>query len=122
MKRKGFTILAVVVFALGTFGFAHATSGYGTTFKTTYSTSPLLKAPNPLDSQGRNCAVCHVDPGGGGTRTSYGEAFLSALTGTAAAALAAIEALDSDGDGYSNIAEILAGTYPGDEGRDSHGE
>ena len=28
MKRKGFTILAVLVFALGTFGLAHANSGY----------------------------------------------------------------------------------------------
>ena len=40
------------------------------------------------------------------------EQFLNALRG----ALRGIEELDSDGDGYSNLAEIKALTFPGDPG------
>lgn len=98
------------------------------------------KAGTKLD----NCALCHT----GGTETvnnkttaygscqwchskygynaphgdihltlnDYGKAFNDA--GRNEAALALIESLDSDGDGYSNIDEINANRYPGDRNDD----
>ena len=48
------------------------------------------------------CSNCHVDPGGGGTRTAFGNAFSSngdVWTSTLATK-------DSDGDGYSNGLEL----------------
>jgi hypothetical protein len=84
-----------------------------------------------------NCATCHrggIPPGGKSTMgscqychavtnygqsgnyadtlNSYGKAYLDA--GRNEAALRSIEGLDSDGDGYTNIAEITAVRYPGD--------
>ncbi|HTZ18417.1 MAG TPA: GEGP motif-containing diheme protein [Dissulfurispiraceae bacterium] len=91
-----------------------------------------------------NCALCH----GGGVYTSGGKSttmgscqychaitnygkqadqFVSTLNsfgsdylthGRNEAALKAIESLDSDGDGYSNLAEITAIRYPGDKNDD----
>ena len=46
------------------------------------------------------------------TLNAFGADYLS--HGRSAAALAAIEVLDSDADGYSNAAEIAADRYPGD--------
>jgi hypothetical protein len=48
------------------------------------------------------CANCHVDPGGGGTRTTFGNAF-SANGDVWTATLAN---KDSDGDGWSNGVEL----------------
>lgn len=50
------------------------------------------------------------------TLNPYGAAYLA--NGRSAAALTAIEATDSDGDGYSNITEINATRYPGDANDD----
>jgi hypothetical protein len=62
------------------------------------------------------CGICHVNPAGGGPRNLYGAAFQSESVHSSNPALAFsnIEPLDSDGDGYSNIAEITALTFPGD--------
>lgn len=65
-----------------------------------------------------SCQWCHYkygyDSKGDITATlnSYGSAYKAA--GRNAAALTAIQTQDSDGDGYSNIAEINANRYPGD--------
>ncbi|MFC1867818.1 CFI-box-CTERM domain-containing protein [Thermodesulfobacteriota bacterium] len=78
----------------------HASGGYQTLFNSEYSESPLVN----------NCFVCHsagvpaVDP--------YADNWVTAGRNTAA--FAAIEGQDSDGDGFINIGEITAGTYPGD--------
>ena len=55
------------------------------------------------------CSNCHVDPGGGGTRTTFGNAFAS----NADVWTAALASKDSDGDGYSNGRELqdLNGTW-----------
>ena len=79
---------------------AQAYSSYVTTFNTTY--------PAAASTLG-DCVLCHIDPNGGGTRNGYGTAFASA-----GHSFTAIEQQDSDGDGYTNIVEIQALTWPGD--------
>lgn len=53
------------------------------------------------------CTICHND--GDYSRNSYGLALEGAKLD-----YKAIEQLDSDGDGMSNLDEINAGTFPGD--------
>ena len=79
-------------------GSASAQSGYLSTLNSRYGSS-------------YSCNVCHTSVP---ARNAYGAAFAEAHTGTVAAALAAIEPLDSDGDSFSNLDELNAGTYPGD--------
>ena len=55
------------------------------------------------------CITCHFNPGGGGPRNPYGEAYQDSGMD-----FAAIEDLDSDGDGFTNIENINALTFPGD--------
>lgn len=71
-----------------------------------------------------SCQYCHVVYDLTGTThgrfydtlNSYGLAYIGA--GRNKTAISAIENIDSDGDGFTNIAEILAGRYPGDENDD----
>ncbi|RME84283.1 MAG: hypothetical protein D6775_05930, partial [Caldilineae bacterium] len=75
-----------------------AKSNYLTAFRSTY--------PGISGSQLDSCAVCHTSIPArnafGADYKSHGHSFV------------AIEQLDSDGDGYSNIVEIQALTFPGD--------
>ena len=87
-----------------------------TTFNDVYGTE---------DSRLDNCAVCHTH---GRALNSYGQAVrraipLDAEPGTdderielLRAALRAVEAEDSDGDGSTNLVEIEGRTFPGDSG------
>ena len=69
-----------------------------------------------------SCQTCHESPGGGSNYNLYG-ADLRANGANGAGfnctgadfelALRAVEALDSDAEGHSNLAEIEAGTQPG---------
>jgi hypothetical protein len=59
------------------------------------------------------CLVCHAKTPPTKDLNPYGRDYLSKKTRDAAA-LKAIENLDSDKDGFTNIAEIRAGTLPGD--------
>jgi len=70
-----------------------------------------------------SCQWCHLKYGYTAphgdiavTLNSYGTDYL--VKGRSAAALKAIENLDSDGDGYSNIVEINATRFPGDRSDD----
>jgi hypothetical protein len=61
-----------------------------------------------LPSHATHCGVCHYDFNGGGTKNPYGNAVAAAIPGYATVELAvqSIQGLDSDGDGYTNLAEI----------------
>jgi hypothetical protein len=69
----------------------------------------LSQYPQLSNTRLNSCSLCHSSsiP----SLNSYGVAFSS--KGRNAAALKAIEALDSNGDGFSNIQEINALTFPG---------
>jgi hypothetical protein len=104
-KKKAATwigALAIVVgFLIASGGQVHAKPTYLSTFNSTYGTSGTA-----LDS----CSLCH--PGG---NTSTFNAYATAY-GSAGHSFTAIANLDSDGDGFTNIAEITARTFPGDPG------
>src|SRR3990170_2985918 len=78
--------------------------GFKTAFNTKYGTGG-----SKLDS----CSTCHL-PGDTSSWNPYGQAVKDNIGLGIDAALAAVEPLDSDGDGASNIAEINARTWPGD--------
>lgn len=90
-------------------GAAFAYGSYGSAFDAKYGTQGSSIAGNA-------CTVCHTPYP---TRNAYGLAFAQSFTqalrnaGNIAQALANIEALDSDGDGVTNIGEIANRKYPG---------
>ena len=104
-RHLSLLLLAVgALFAVGcltasqVFGFA----GHQAAFVAKYGA-----AASKLDS----CTTCHLADFSG--KNPYGLA-LVAQSGDIDTRLAAVESLDSDGDGVSNIAEIKARTWPGD--------
>lgn len=58
------------------------------------------------------CNVCHFSKKGGDSPNPYGRAFLH--NGMNLSTFTRIEETDSDKDGFSNIAELIARSYPGD--------
>ena len=98
MKRLFFAALLMVISTS-----AMAVSSYLTQFNTRYGTSATV-----LNS----CIICHQTASGSPSspRNSYGIAF---DTPSNAHNFPAIEQLDSDGDGFTNIVEITARTFPG---------
>nr|WP_321498299.1 hypothetical protein [uncultured Methanolobus sp.] len=77
-----------------------AKSGYLTSFNQHYNTGGTV-----LDT----CDVCHSGPNGG-SLDPYGRAYSYTRSFTG------IEGKDSDGDGFTNLEEINALTFPGDSG------
>jgi len=100
MKRFIVLFLGAVMVLAG-YGSAHAFGSYLTPFNTQYPNAGAIS----------NCGLCHTNPAGGGARNPYGTAY--ANNGHS---FTAIENMDSDGDGFTNIAEITNNppTYPGD--------
>ncbi|MBA4373755.1 MAG: hypothetical protein C0402_12960 [Thermodesulfovibrio sp.] len=96
MNRKYLVILLTVAFVIGAFGNAFAVSSYLSSFSSTYPAST---------SDSFSCSLCHTSVP---SRNPYGAAYGSGHN------FSAIANLDSDGDGATNLAEINAGTNPGD--------
>ena len=78
--------------------------------------------PNSATATQGGCQTCHQDRNGGDNFNVYGAALIDSLGPNGGAvctatsfpvAAAAIEAMDSDGEGNSNIVEIEANTQPG---------
>lgn len=106
MKKT--TSLLIVVTLLFACGSAFATVKWAKVFKDHYKSKPqsaIVKA---------KCAVCHTKPVATKDKTlnAYGKQL--AKKKIDAASLKAIEKLDADKDGFTNLAEIKAGTLPGD--------
>lgn len=101
--RRFQTIIAIVAIIAILSTAALASIAWQKVFMDTYKPKPdseLAKA---------KCKICHVK---GSELNAYGKA-INGKPKTAAS-LKAIEKLDSDKDGVSNINEIKAGTLPGD--------
>ncbi|MHB8880489.1 MAG: thrombospondin type 3 repeat-containing protein [Thermodesulfovibrionales bacterium] len=96
MSRKYFIALLAVVLVLGAFGSSFAVSSYVNSFSSTYPGSA---------SSSFSCSLCHTSVP---TRNAYGAAYAAANHN-----FRTIESQDSDGDTFSNLAEITAGTNPG---------
>ena len=95
MKRL-FSILLVMTFLLSVCTVAYATNGYMSSFNSKYGTAGTAIG---------TCSVCHTTAP---ALNSYGNAFKNNAHN-----YATIEPLDSDGDGFTNIVEINARTFPG---------
>jgi len=72
----------------------------------------LSKLPDKGKSFG--CGTCHVNPNGGGKRTSFGKDYQRIAIPAGEKYTEALGALDSDGDGSTNDQEFAAATNPGD--------
>ena len=70
-----------------------------------YLSNANRQYPGIASSKLNDCTLCHTSPP---SRNAYGSAFANANHN-----FAAIENLDSDGDGFTNIQEITALTFPG---------
>jgi len=98
MRKRISVILFTFFLTLGVFNVTYGHRSDLTDFNTRYNTAATV-----LNA----CVLCHLDPGGGGPKNPYGDAYLNS-------GFAAIENLDSDIDGFRNIVEITERTFPGD--------
>ena len=68
-----------------------------------------------------NCSYCHVSTRGGAPWNPFGDAFRAELYSnsnvTAAMKALLAQGKDSDGDGYTDLMEVFAGSWPGDPER-----
>ncbi len=94
--KKHTLILALLAWSFAAFS-AHALDTYLTIFESTYSQAKHSR----IDS----CTLCH---GSGTDRNSFGAAFAAA-----GHSFKGVESADSDADGYTNLVEIAAFTFPG---------
>jgi hypothetical protein len=71
-------------------------------------TSAVGSRLDNLPSHATHCGVCHYDFNGGGTKNPYGNAVAAAIPGyaTPELAIASIQGVDQDGDGYTSLTEI----------------
>ncbi len=101
---SGGAMLLVAVYALANARTASANTSDINNFTARYGfTSGTRIDPNS------HCNVCHTSIP---SLNAYGSAYRS--NGRSGSGLAAIESADSDGDGFSNLTEINALTFPGD--------
>lgn len=71
---------------------------------------------DPVDPSGRNCRLCHVNPNNNPNagKNLYGQAIQARAVGTSVfTRFGQIEGVDSDVDGWTNLAEIQARFFPG---------
>ena len=100
MRKKLILLVCMMTLALFSASMAVAYSFYTNDFNTEYGTDGTRGGSN-LGS----CITCHTGAEGGGLNP-YGRDYNGSFTD--------IENIDSDGDKFSNIDEILVGTFPGD--------
>jgi predicted RNA-binding protein with TRAM domain len=104
MRKFSVTSFLVFVITAATFNIAYAKRPYTDSFNNTYGTSGT-DGGTSLGS----CITCHNQANGKGGENNYGTDYKNSGRD-----FIAIEPLDSDGDGFSNIEEINAGFFPGD--------
>ena len=85
-------------------------------FATTVSARPFRLGKLPDKGKKFSCATCHLNPGGGGSRTAFGNDYAKVGLKAGDKYTKDLGAMDSDKDGFSNDMEFAAGTHPGDSG------
>jgi hypothetical protein len=88
-----------------------------TLFLTLFSTAsgrPFRMGMIPDKGKGFGCGTCHINPGGGGARNSFGSDYERIAIKAGEKYTGDLGSTDSDGDGVSNDQEFEAGTNPGD--------
>jgi hypothetical protein len=101
MRKITPTFLFFLALLAGTFSIAFADIPYTDNFNTRYGTSGGYNYNPVLGS----CLTCHP---AGSSRNSYANDWRNNGHN-----FAAVEGMDSDNDGFTNIDEIVAGTFPG---------
>jgi hypothetical protein len=96
----GLIALAAIVF-VALLGVAQSVQAFSSDLSAAYDQYPYIQNSR-LDS----CTLCHQS--GSFARNPYGQAYQGSGRN-----FAAIEILDSDGDGYTNLEEIMALSFPG---------
>jgi len=106
MKKRFFLIFWFTVFGMGLFSIAYGVSSYKTQFNNFYAAKGIVTAGSAIDQ----CLLCHTTNTGpnASNLNPYGNAYASSYN------FGTIESQDSDGDGFNNLAEITAKTFPGD--------
>ena len=108
-KRKAFAIsvLGSILLVIGFLSFTRLTS---VSANTPDVNNVHNRYPAMVGSRIDSCSLCHTSsiP----SLNSYGMAYKN--NGRSQTALMAIESLDTDGDGFTNLAEISALFFPGD--------
>lgn len=59
------------------------------------------------------CGTCHINPGGGGARNSFGSDYEKIAIKAGDNYTEDLGKMDSDADGFDNDREFEAGTHPG---------
>lgn len=105
MNRYPTLLIPTILLILST-GICSARSAYQGTWNFTY--------PDTASNDSISCNLCHSSGGGNGWNAYGWEMRQEFYTrGSLPEAIQAIESIDSDGDGSTNLEEIEAGTQPG---------
>jgi hypothetical protein len=105
MRKAAISIMLILANITFTYTTATASNKFRKEFNARYNTSGQITYKKEKAAIG-SCLTCHS---AGKARNRYGEAFKKSEFD-----FAAIETLDSDGDGVDNVTEIKAGTFPSD--------
>ena len=107
-KNFSYLMALVLILSLMSHGTAFAETGFLTPFKTKYQASYKAKYPGQA-MKIAGCTLCHTSPP---ALNLYGAAYRKSGRN-----FNMIGALDSDGDGFTNLTEIMAypETYPGNK-------
>ena len=97
--------LALLVLGIACASPSHATSNIASAFTTRYPASGTRAAAG--------CNTCHAGSNSVNSLNAYGRDLHATSAATVDLRLAAIEAIDSDKEGQSNLVEINASTQPG---------
>jgi hypothetical protein len=78
------------------------------------SARPFRMGRIPDKGKGFGCGTCHINPGGGGAKNSFGSDYEKMAIKAGDQYTGELGKTDSDGDGFDNDREFESGTHPGD--------
>ena len=103
--RRAITLYIMAIFMSLTLSF---------TLFSAVSARPFRMGRIPDKGKGFGCGTCHINPGGGGARNSFGYDYEKIAIKAGEKYTGTLGKTDSDGDGFDNDREFESGTHPGD--------